>query len=280
MSAHRIFFVDVDGTLVGPDGVAHRVWPALAALRAAGWRVAICTGRPGRGLALDYARRADPQGLHVFESGAAVVAGDGRVVAAAALPPERVAAALSLVGDAPDVTAEAYTAEGVYLAPARTDHVARHEALLGLSARIGAPAAGDTVVRVQWVVPKATWPAFRLRAEALDGVDVHLGQSPKMPDVYFVAATRRRVSKAWGLTEVCARLGVAPADAVMVGDAANDLPALRAVGTPLAVAGGAAEAREAALRVFPSAADGGVADAAAWVLERAGGGPTGRRRRP
>ena len=49
--ATAVLFVDLDGTLVGPAGVHERVWGPLAEARAAGVRLAVCTGRPGRGIA-------------------------------------------------------------------------------------------------------------------------------------------------------------------------------------------------------------------------------------
>ncbi|WP_436410650.1 HAD family hydrolase, partial [Thermus scotoductus] len=70
----QLVFVDVDGTLVGKEGVPACVWPAVEALQSQGVRLSLITGRPGRGHALAYARRLDPMGLHVFESGAVVLA--------------------------------------------------------------------------------------------------------------------------------------------------------------------------------------------------------------
>jgi hypothetical protein len=72
--AVKLVLVDVDGTLVGKDGVPPCVWPRVEALRAKGVRLSLITGRPGRGETLGYARRLDPTGLHVFESGAVVLA--------------------------------------------------------------------------------------------------------------------------------------------------------------------------------------------------------------
>ena len=70
----RLVFVDVDGTLVGREGVPPCVWPEVEALKALGVRFALVTGRPGRGEALLLARRLAPTGLHVYESGAVVLA--------------------------------------------------------------------------------------------------------------------------------------------------------------------------------------------------------------
>ena len=50
--------VDVDGALIGTDNtVRDDVWAALADARARGVRIALCSGRPAIGNALEYARR-------------------------------------------------------------------------------------------------------------------------------------------------------------------------------------------------------------------------------
>jgi len=259
-----VLFVDIDGTLVGPAGVAARVWPALAALRAAGWRVALCTGRPGGGVARALARRADPGGLHVFESGAAVLTADGGIVHAEAMPDHMVAAAIDL-GAAHGATVEAYTADGRYLVAARDELVRRHEELLGVPAEIVPWPVADRVVRVQWVVPLARWPALAEAATGLSGIGLHEGRSPRMADVAFVAVTAPGVSKATGAEVVLDRYGVPPARAAMVGDQRNDVAVLRFVGTAFATEDGAEEARAVAQHLVAGPAGGGVADAA-WHL--------------
>lgn len=259
-----VLFVDVDGTLVGANDVAPRVWPALARLRERGWRVGVCTGRPGRGEALGYAARVDPEGLHVFESGAVVMRGDGTVVRADALPTAAVAEAIAL-GDAVGATVEVYTAAGGYHARERNTQIAAHEALLGVGATIGPLPAGP-IVRVQWVVGDDAWPALERGAAAIDGVDIHVGRSPRMPAVRFVAVTARGVSKASGVRAALALLGVPIERAAMVGDNLNDIPALRIVGAAFVTADGAPEALAIAHHVVPGPDAGGVADAAELLL--------------
>src|SRR3954466_4986054 len=66
--------IDVDGTLVGSSGeVSPRVWQMAERVRSAGIRMVLCSGRPAFGVALEYARRLDPKGWHVFQNGASVV---------------------------------------------------------------------------------------------------------------------------------------------------------------------------------------------------------------
>ena len=70
----RLIGIDVDGTLVGTSGVIHpTVWAATEKARREGIHLVLCSGRPAFGLALDYARRLDPAGWHVFQNGASVI---------------------------------------------------------------------------------------------------------------------------------------------------------------------------------------------------------------
>lgn len=260
----KILFVDLDGTLVGRDGVAERVWPALAALREAGWRIAVCTGRPGRGIALDIARRLDDQGLHVFESGAVVMRGTGEVVMRHAIAAE-VVVQMAALGVAQGVTLEAYSADGRYLAREQDPYIAGHEALLGFAADIVSWPPAASIVRLQWVLPHDAWVA--LRAHTFAGLSVHEGHSPKMPGVSFVSMVAPGVSKATAVAHVMDLLGVARADAAMAGDNHNDLPAFGVVGRVFVPIDGVPAALAMAHHVVPSPDDGGVAEVAAILLE-------------
>src|SRR6476469_5880132 len=88
----RLVCIDVDGTLVGSSGtVAPESWAAAERARELGIRLAICSGRPGFGRALDYARRLDAEGWHIFQNGSSVlslVQGEAR---SRALPHDTVA---------------------------------------------------------------------------------------------------------------------------------------------------------------------------------------------
>jgi len=66
--------IDVDGTLLGSSGNVHpEVWGVAQRARTAGIHLALCSGRPAFGLALEYARRLDADGWHVFQNGASIV---------------------------------------------------------------------------------------------------------------------------------------------------------------------------------------------------------------
>lgn len=266
-----VFFVDLDGTLVGAHGIAERVWPALTALREVGYRIAVCTGRPGRGIALDVAGRVDPDGLHVFESGAVVMHASGEVLVHHAIPVVAVQAIVH-VGLAEAATLECYTADARYLVRERNGFISEHEALLGFAADIVAWPPLVPLVRMQWVVEHAQWPRLQAAAgPALAQVAAHEGRSPRMPGVSFVSMTAVGVSKATGVRAVLEALGLGREAAAMAGDNYNDIEGFGAVGEVFVPVDGVAAALALADHVIPSPDDGGVAEAAAVLLARAGG---------
>ena len=69
------------------------------------------------------------------------------------------------------------------------------------------------------------------------------------------------IDKGLGLRAVLRDLGIDPRDAVAVGDGGNDLPMMRAVGTPVAMGNAVAEVKGAARHVVGSNDERGVAEA-------------------
>ena len=64
-----------------------------------------------------------------------------------------------------------------------------------------------------------------------------------MPGTAFVSVTEAGSTKASGIEQICADLGVAIADVMMNGDGLNDLAAIDAVGHPVAMGNAAAEVK-------------------------------------
>ena len=78
--------LDLDGTIVGSDGqVKLCVWQAVERATKAGVKVAVCTGRPAFGVALNIAERLGPDNPHVFQGGAHIGYPDGRTLKVTAL---------------------------------------------------------------------------------------------------------------------------------------------------------------------------------------------------
>lgn len=67
------------------------------------------------------------------------------------------------------------------------------------------------------------------------------------------------MDKGVGLTDLCARLGLSPEEAVAAGDSANDLSMLRTVGLGVCMDNGTEDAKAAADRVIGDVREDGLA---------------------
>ncbi len=256
--------VDVDGTLVGSGGVVlPEVWEALAQARASGMRVVLCSGRPAVGHALEYARRLDPDGWHVFQNGASIVnvgTGESR---SEELPRDLL---LNLVAAARSTQRilETYT-DREYAVEDTSRPAVEHAKLLGVpfEPRDLLSLTG-TVVRAQWLIPHSE--AGALLAEPHPGLQLHPAGSPVMPDTLFVSVTRDGVSKGSAVTRVAEFYGVPLARVMMVGDGHNDVSAMQVVGYPVAMGNADMQARAAARHHVGDVDAGGLAEAAALAM--------------
>jgi Cof subfamily protein (haloacid dehalogenase superfamily) len=270
----RLVCIDVDGTLVGADGVVHpSVWPAAERLRAAGVRLAVCTGRPGFGDALAYARRLDGDGWHIFQNGASVLHlrdGDTR---SAALPTATLAALLAQQA-ANGQTLEFYGDDAYAVAAGPrddADRTHRHTELLGaapLPLSLPAFAEAHPVVRAQWMVSHAD--AGAVLADPPPSARLVPSLSPVMPETRFVSVLAPEADKVVGVCAVAAAYDLPLAAVMFVGDGANDAAAMAAVGAAggraIAMANAEHEALAVAARVVGHVDAGGLADALALAL--------------
>jgi Cof subfamily protein (haloacid dehalogenase superfamily) len=255
----KLIGIDVDGTLVGSSGtVPLEVWNAAERARSLGIRLALCSGRPAFGVALDYARRLDSEGWHVFQNGASIVDLETGASRSVALPPAHVAALTQLARTTHDVL-ELYS-DGTYVTESTSDWAREHAEILGVpfQARPFESLTGP-VVRAQWLLTRET--AKRVANSHPPDVEVAESSSPLMPEVRFVGFTRKGVSKGSAIRMVAEGYGVALQDVMYVGDAGNDLPALQIVGHPIAMGNGDPAVRAIAARTVGDVESGGLMQA-------------------
>lgn len=230
--------LDLDGTLVGGDGrVAECVWKAAERAREAGVRLAVCTGRPGFGVATRVARRLDPDTPHIFQSGAHVTYLDGDTLQVNALK-EGVIDALVRRARGLGVVLELYTPNALYV-ERRTDMSEAHAKMIGVTAIVrdlAEVAAAEPVVRAQWVVPPDRLDD--VLAVDVEGIETSSATSPALPDAYFVSVTRTGVDKGSAARLLCQRLEVDPAHVMAIGDSPGDLAMLELVGHPRVMGSG------------------------------------------
>lgn len=262
----RLVCIDVDGTLVGSDGgVPEAVWEAAERVRAAGIRIAICSGRPGFGITRGFAERLDVEGWHSFQNGASVLhLPTGRSLSAP-IPAETIAMLVTRA-HATGRLLELYS-DTDYAWEGPPERARAHAGLLGVPF-VARPFAGlqGTIVRAQWLISFAE--AEAVLAEPHTGLEVSPSTSPVMRDTQFVNLTLAGVDKATAVRALAAEYGIPLSDVMFVGDGENDAPAMRVVGAPVAMANAEPVALAAATRVVRHVDEGGLVEA----LEAALGG--------
>lgn len=266
--AIRLIGVDVDGTLVGAAGqVPQVVWDAVRRVRDAGARLTLCSGRAAFGVALDYARQLDPDGWHIFQNGASIVHLTRGHSLSTQLPTSAVQA---LIADARRTghVLELY-GDTEYVTESTSTWAREHAELLGIAFE---PRSFDTLqsgpVRAQWVVAPQDVPAVVQRVPA--NLEVAVSTSPIMPDVRFVGLTAAGISKGSALHRLSAEYGIPPEAMMYVGDAGNDLSALRIVGVPVAMANADTAVLAVAKFVAGDVEQAGLVDALEYALSFSG----------
>lgn len=256
----RLLCADVDGTLVGANGAVHpEVWPAADRARAAGIRLAICSGRPAFGLARDYAERITPDGgWHIFQNGASVVHFPSGRTHSSTLPAATIAALIARARATGRIL-ELYS-DLEYAVEVDSRVTRLHAATLGVPF-VARRLESFTlpVVRAQWMGDSALLDA--VMREDDPGLDRWPSTSPVMPDERFISLLPAGVNKGTGVRALAEEYGIALDEVMFVGDGWNDTPALEVVGHPVAMANAEPEALAAARHVVGHVDEGGLAQA-------------------
>src|SRR5690606_13059331 len=85
--------------------------------------------------------------------------------------------------------------------------------------------------------------------------------SPVMPGTQFLNITSAGTDKGSAVRALAAEYGLMLEQLMFVGDGLNDIPALRLVGLPVAMANAAPEVREVAVRTVGDVDDDGLVEA-------------------
>jgi Cof subfamily protein (haloacid dehalogenase superfamily) len=269
--AIQLIGIDVDGTLVGSSGVVPQsVWEAASHATSRGIRLMLCSGRPAFGTAMDYARRLDPDGWHAFQNGASIVHLPGGQSRSVPLPHEVVKNLIAAARSSGEVL-ELY-GDTDYVAESELPWAHEHAALLGIPfERRPFEALGMPVVRAQWLMSPER--ASEIMASPHPALEMARSSSPLMPGVQFVGITRAGVSKAYALQTVAAEYGVSLSNAMYVGDSGNDLPALAAVGHPVAMGNAEPAVIRAARHIVGDVESAGLVQALEWAIASVGQSP-------
>ena len=256
----RLVATDLDGTIVGYDGViTDRTVAALQAVEALGVPVVFVTGRPSRWMA-EIAERTGHAGIAVCGNGAVIYdLHTEQVLETFPIPVDvgldvarRLRAALPGVHFAVEVVG-GFAREDGYLA--RWD--------VGLAKDVGDVEEIYDEPALKLLVRHEAMGSDELLAAAREiaGDAVEMTHSS---DDGLLEVSAAGVSKASGLARFCATRGIDAADVVAFGDMPNDLPLLAWAGLAYAVSSGHPEV----LAAVPLVVDPPEAHGVARELER------------
>jgi Cof subfamily protein (haloacid dehalogenase superfamily) len=262
----RLVGIDVDGTLVGTGGFIHPgVWDAAVRACEHGIHLALCSGRPAFGVALEYARRLEAGGWHVFQNGASIVHLATRQSRSVPIPLEWKETLIDQARNTGEVL-ELYS-DTAYVAESTSNWAREHAELLGVAFEPRPfESLTQPIVRAQWLLSPER--AREFTSAAHPGLEVAQSSSPLMPDTQFVGLTHEGMTKGSAIRSVAQGYGIALQDVMYVGDAGNDLSALRIVGHPIAMGNADPAVLEAAEHVVGHVNDGGLAQALEMAMNR------------
>lgn len=257
----KLISLDLDGTLLDPKGkITDASKAAIAKARAAGLRVVINTGRDCHEAAW-FAREAGCDGLNASTGGGVVSDGE-RILRQWDVPEEAARRALELVLGWEGVGLLIFAGEQSLVSTAYKRELERHYPFPAFHAH--AVATDDPIgymaehrlplTKIHGELDPSRYPLDQL--SAIDGVFLTTSSSH---DFELVAAG---TDKARALAVIAARYGVPLDQCAAVGDSANDLEVLRAVGLPIAMGNAPGTVKAAAARIAPSNAEAG----AAWAV--------------
>jgi hydroxymethylpyrimidine pyrophosphatase-like HAD family hydrolase len=207
---------------------------------------------------LEYARRLDAGGWHIFQNGASVLHladGSSRSVA---IPATWIGKLIDQARSTGEVL-ELYS-DTTYVVESTSTWAREHAELLGVPYDPRPlESLAQPVVRAQWLLSREK--ARKVSAEPHPGLEVAQSGSPLMVDTQFVGLTRDGVTKGTAIRRVAAEYGVPLQDVMYVGDSGNDLSALGIVGHPIAMGNADPAVLEAAGRIVGHVDRGGLAEA-------------------
>jgi Cof subfamily protein (haloacid dehalogenase superfamily) len=256
--------LDVDGTLLGASGeVRATVWNALDRARAAGIRLAMCSGRPGFGVTRALAARVDPNGWHCFQNGASIIHLGSGASKSTPIPQDTINLLVSRARHNRRLL-ELYT-DHEYVTESELEVAHAHAALLAIPFE---PRPYETlsppIVRAQWIVEHRELED--VLADPHPDLEISPSLGPALPEHVFINLTRRGVDKGLAVRTIAESYHV-PLERVMyVGDGFNDTPALRIVGTPVVMRDGEEAALALGRHIVGTVHEDGVVQAVELAL--------------
>lgn len=269
--AYRLLALDVDGTLLDPEGVLRpAVAQAVAAAQARGLRVTLCTGRRFR-TALPIAQTLHLQEPLVVHNGALLKDPvSGTTLQQCYMPPEIYHQGLALLRQlsAPMVYIDAFHQQVDILTgmleeahPYQREYLEKNRDHCHIGMDIDMPPVHG-VVMMSIMADAPSLHTLRVTAMAAFGKRARLNiLANKSYQGSILEILHPHVSKWYTLQQFAQQEGIAPEEIIAVGDDHNDVEMLRHAGLGIAMGNAVDAAQEAADYVTGSNAEDGLAQA-------------------
>ena len=277
-AAYRLAAIDIDDTLLGPDGeISAANAAAIAALRRRGVRVLLASGRNHESMLRFHRELGLGDVPLVSNHGAVVREAEGEVRWLEKSVPAEGTALVTREGRSRGFAVAHHRREGIFL-EARSQWTRKYEAR-GPAPHIIVPdllwTEGTGVFKVMWldepgVISRLASEVKAAYAGALCVTETEPGQ---------IEFTCRTVSKADALARVAERLGVSQREVIAFGDGNNDVPMLEWAGLGVAMSHARESARAAADFVAPDGDPETSLARAIEVVMKDHFGPSGTRTR-
>ena len=267
-----LLLADVDGTLVTEQKVlTERAVKAVQALKRAGIRFAITSGRPPRGMAMLTGPLALDTPMAGFNGGV-LVQPDMAVIEAKTLPPDVARATIKLIRNH-GMDAWLYTADDWFIHDAKAPHVERETWTVKFEAKVVeafADEALDHAVKIVGVSDDRD-----LVAKAEKDVQAAFGDtvSAARSQPYYLDVTHPDANKGTVVATLSKRLNIPAAEFATIGDMPNDVLMFRKSGFSIAMGQSSDEVKGSASATTASYNDEGFAEAVERFLLAQGGSP-------
>lgn len=265
---YKLIAMDLDGTLNNDQKIiTEKTKTALMAAQERGIRLALASARPSPGLfkERDILRLQDHQGILMSYNGGRIVdAATGNVLFETSMDLDQTKQVLRRLEELP-VTPILDDGVQFYVADKngyKVDYECKNNQMTCTEVGNLADFLTFAPIKILMSVQPEELPQVQQQIAAFLPEDLTVVQTA----AFYLEVIPKIINKGQGIRDICTVLGIAPAQVISFGDAANDIPMLREAGMGVAMGNAADAVKAAADMVTLSNNDDGIAAALEKLL--------------
>ena len=265
---YQLIAMDLDGTLNNDQKIiTEKTKTALMAAQERGIRLALASARPSPGLfkERDILRLQDHQGILMSYNGGRIVdAATGNVLFETSMDLDQTKQVLRRLEELP-VTPILDDGVQFYVADKngyKVDYECKNNQMTCTEVGNLADFLTFAPIKILMSVQPEELPQVQQQIAAFLPEDLTVVQTA----AFYLEVIPKIINKGQGIRDICTVLGIAPAQVISFGDAANDIPMLREAGMGVAMGNAADAVKAAADMVTLSNNDDGIAAALEKLL--------------